>query len=168
MGVFNAVGGVGLVLALSGLAAGRALDRRPRSGRGHVPAVAVVLAGGTFLAGLGFGAALLRSTAGASIAVATISGLAIGLAIAGGAFALATAVDHDPGQDSSPGAGPRVGSIARVTSSIPEGGVGEVSLVTGDEGLKVPARSDTMISQGTSVVVIDITDAAVVVAEAGF
>ena len=61
-----------------------------------------------------------------------------------------------------------VGVLGTVVTSIPDEGVGEVTVTTSGQRLKLDARAENPIRTGTTVVVVDAEPAALVVAESGF
>jgi membrane-bound ClpP family serine protease len=61
-----------------------------------------------------------------------------------------------------------VGALGTVVTRIPDEGVGEVTLTTAGQRLKLEARAENPIRTGTTVVVVDAEPAALVVAESGF
>ena len=62
-----------------------------------------------------------------------------------------------------------VGSLATVVTTIPDDGVGEITLTSSGSSLKVNAVADTSIPSGVTVVVVDAdSPTSVVVAQSGF
>ena len=123
---------------------------------------------GAFLAVFGFaGALLLRGAdlpAWGALAGAGVAGLLLG-GITMSLVRMLLAMPSDP----EPGGGDLVGALATVVTPIPEAGTGEVTLNTVGQRRKLPASSDAAIDLGTTVVVIDVTDAdALVVTESSF
>ena len=69
----------------------------------------------------------------------------------------------------APPAAELVGSLGTVVTPIAPDGPGEISLTTAGQQLKLEAHADNPVTEGTTVVVIDVTSpTSVVVAESGF
>lgn len=123
---------------------------------------------GAFLAAFGFaGALLLRGTAMSWLG-AGAGGLVAGTALGGVTLVLVRALMNMP-TDPTPRTTDLVGTLATVVTRIPEGGLGEVALTASGQRMKLSARSDAPIANGTTVVVVDVTSpTSVVVTESGF
>ena len=123
---------------------------------------------GAFLAAFGFAGALLLRGLEMSVLGASAGGLVAGVTLGGITMTLVRALMNMP-TDPTPRTGDLVGKLATVVTRIPEGGLGEVALTASGQRMKLSARSDTPIANGTTVVVVDVTSpTSVVVTESGF
>ena len=123
---------------------------------------------GAFLAAFGAVGALLLSGLDLSAPAATGGGLAAGVALGGITMGLVRTLMNTP-TDPTPRSSDLVGTMGTVVTRIPEGGLGEISLVSSGQRLKVSARADAPIATGSSVIVVDVTSpTSVVVTESDF
>jgi membrane protein implicated in regulation of membrane protease activity len=123
---------------------------------------------GAFLAAFGFAGALLLRGLELSILGASAGGLLAGVLLGGVTLTLVRALMNMP-TDPTPKTGDLVGQLATVVTRIPDGGLGEIALTASGQRMKLSARSDAPIANGTTVVVVDVTSpTSVVVAESGF
>lgn len=123
---------------------------------------------GAFLAAFGFGGALLLQGVGLSPLGAAGGGLLAGVTLGGITLALVRALMNMP-TDPTPRTADLVGKLATVVTRIPEDGLGEVALTASGQRMKLSARSDAPIANGTTVVVVDVmSSTSVVVTESGF
>lgn len=118
--------------------------------------VSSVLAFLTWFGGVGY---LVRNAAGATLFISLLAAIAAGLL---GGYIVATFVNRvlKAGEDTlDPAEYERVGVIARVSSSIREGGVGEIVFEQGGTRQVAAARSSrdlSAISRGTEVVILKV------------
>ena len=123
---------------------------------------------GAFLAAFGFAGALLLRGMELSVLGATAGGLVAGGALGGVTLTLVRALMNMP-TDPTPRTSDLVGKLATVVTRIPEDGLGEVALTASGQRMKLSARADAPIANGTTVVVVDVTSpTSVVVTESGF
>ena len=123
---------------------------------------------GAFLAAFGAAGALLLGAPEASLPKAIAGAAGSGVVLGGATFGLVRALMHMP-TDATPRTSDLVGSIATVVTRIPDGGLGEISVVSAGQRIKLSARADAPIANGTSVVVVDVTSpTSVFVTESGF
>ena len=168
MTVFVVVGAVGVLLVLIALIFGDILDGMlPDVGFGDSGGVFSTEVVGAFLGAFGLAGALVFDASGSTPAA---SAAAVGAgAVAGVAtFFFSRALVRMP-TDPTPRTRDLVGSIGTVVTRIPASGLGEISVVFHGQRMKLSARSDTALSAGTSVVVVDVVSpTSVVVTESGF
>ena len=123
---------------------------------------------GAFLAAFGAGGALLLQAAETSLPNAIAGGVGSGVVLGGATFGLVRALMQMP-TDATPRTSDLVGSIATVVTRIPDDGLGEITLVSAGQKIKLSARADGPIANGSSVVVVDVTSpTSVIVTESGF
>ena len=123
---------------------------------------------GAFLAAFGFGGALLLRGLELSPLAASGGGLLAGLLLGGVTLTLVRALMNMP-TDPTPRTSDLVGKLATVVTRIPDDGLGEVALTASGQRIKLSARADVPIANGTTVVVVDVTSpTSVVVTESGF
>ena len=123
---------------------------------------------GAFLAAFGAGGALLLQLKTASVPFAVAGGIGSGIVLGGATFGLVRALMHMP-TDATPKTSDLVGSIGTVVTPIPDGGLGEITVVSAGQRIKLSARADTPIAHGTSIVVVAVTSpTSVIVTESGF
>lgn len=156
MVAFLVIGGLGVALLLISLIVGDLLDGVLDFGGDLLSGAA--LAG--FLGAFGFGGALAfdaTDNMAASIGI----GLAAGVAVGAGA-GLAISRLKQGGDESNVRTGDLVGHHGTVISSIPEDGLGEISIVVSGHITKLNARSATALPAGTAVTVTAILSATAV------
>ena len=162
MFVFLIVGGVGLVLlALSLLLDGFLDGIFEGADAGGVLSLPVIAA---FLAAFGFGGALILSETSAGAGVASLGGLGSGVVIGGIALVVTRSVMNMP-TDATMKSEDLMGLEATVITRIPEGGIGEITVYSGGQRLKLGARSASPINAGTPVRITATTSTASVVVE---
>jgi len=123
---------------------------------------------GAFLAAFGTGGALLLGGLRVSPAGSVLGGLGAGVVLGGVTLLLVRSLMHMP-TDATPRAADLVGSMGTVVTRIPEGGLGEISLVAAGQRMKLNARADGPIASGSPVIVVDVTSAtSVIVTESDF
>lgn len=123
---------------------------------------------GAFMAAFGAAGALLLRGLETSLLNAVVGGVASGIVLGGATFGLVRALMHMP-TDATPRTSDLVGSIATVITRIPDDGLGEIALVSAGQKLKLSARADGPIPNGSSVIVVDVTSpTSVIVTESGF
>lgn len=149
MGIFLAVGGVGLVLLLGSLLFGELGDHADLLGAGDYLSLAAVAG---FLAAFGMTGALVVEVGGGAAA-----GSALGV-VAGGAVGWFTRwftrLLKRQQSAPAPGSGAMVGLDATVVSPVPSKGYGEVTLVLAGHPTKVNARSLEPLPVGALVTVV--------------
>ncbi|MFB8207741.1 MULTISPECIES: hypothetical protein [unclassified Streptomyces] len=107
-----------------------------------------VIAG--FLSMLGFGGAIVLGTTGAGTLVATVAGVAAGVAAALLTWKFSRALMRDQ-TDSTPRGEDLVGTSGSVVTAIPADGYGEVLLRLGGHLVKLSARSTVPVARGAEV-----------------
>ena len=123
---------------------------------------------GAFLAAFGAAGALLIRGLETSLPNAILGGLGSGVVLGGATFGLVRALMHMP-TDATPKTSDLVGSIGTVVTPIPDGGLGEITVVSAGQRIKLSARADAPIAHGTSIVVVAVTSpTSVIVTESGF
>ena len=123
---------------------------------------------GAFLAAFGAAGALVFQASGTTLLQAVLGGLGSGVVLGGATWGLVRALMNMP-TDATPRTSDLVGSIATVVTRIPEGGLGEISVVSAGQRVKLSARADRPIANGSSVVVVDVTSpTSVIVTESDF
>lgn len=166
MGVFLIIGAVGLVLLLVSLVLGDLLDGLLDSidfdAGGYISGPAI----GAFLASFGFGAAVIRYNTDWSAGASALGGVGVGLVI-GGIVAIATRALMRIPTDPTIRAVDLAGASGTVVTRIPEDGFGEITLVHAGQFMKLAARADGSLREGTPVVVVSVlSSTSVVVAPA--
>jgi hypothetical protein len=150
--IFFVVGIIGLLLLLATLLLGDLFDSIFDSldidAGGFISGPAI----GAFLASFGFGAALIDANSDWSTGAAAVGGLGIGAVIGGVVGAVTRTLMHMP-TDATPRAADLVGARGTVVTRIPSDGMGEITLVQTGQLMKLAARADGTLSEGTSVVV---------------
>ena len=152
MTIFFVVGIIGLLLLLATLILGDLFDSIFDSldidAGGFISGPAI----GAFLASFGFGAALIDANSDWSTGAAAIGGLGIGAVIGGIVGTVTRTLMHMP-TDATPRAADLVGTRGTVVTRIPSDGMGEITLVQTGQLMKLAARADGTLSEGTPVVV---------------
>ena len=168
MAVFIVVGAVGVLLVVVALIFGDIFDGLfPDVSFGDNGGLFSTEVVGAFLAGFGLaGGLIFRETA--AVAIASAGAVGAGGVLAGATLSFSRALIRMP-TDPTPRTSDLVGSIGTVVTRIPATGLGEVSVTSHGQRLKLSARSDGAIPAGASVVVVDVTSStSVVVTESGF
>ena len=147
------LGAIGLVLVIGSLVLGDlfeglfdSFDIDSGGGLFSTPVI------GSFLAALGFAAALTMS-AGAGPIVGLGAGLGAGVVLGAAALKITRSL-MNMNTDEPVRVGDMVGASAVVVSPIPDSGFGEVSLVHHGQRMKLNARASSAVPSGTSVVVV--------------
>ena len=166
MGVFLVIGGIGLVLLLGSLILGDLLDGVLDSldfdAGGYISGPAL----GAFLASFGFGAAVIHYNTDWNAGASALGGVVVGVVV-GGIVAVVTRALMKLPTDATPRAADLAGSSGTVVTRIPEGGFGEITLVHAGQFMKLAARADGSLREGTPVVVVSVlSSTSVVVAPA--
>jgi hypothetical protein len=160
--VFIVVGVVGLVLLLVSLLLGDVLDgvfdALDLDTGGYLSGPAI----GAFLAAFGFGAAVISYNTDWGTGGSALGGLGVG-AVIGGVVGLATRSLINMPTDAPVRAADLVGANATVVTRIPEKGFGEVTLVYAGQFMKLAARADGSLGEGTPVVVTSVLSSTSVV-----
>ncbi|MPZ73478.1 MAG: hypothetical protein GEU74_09640 [Nitriliruptorales bacterium] len=169
MDVFLVIGGVGVALVVISVLFGDILDGvlefAPFELSDGLLSMPVI---GAFLAAFGFGGALLMQGPQFSPLWAGAGGVAAGAAVGGATLWLVRGLMNMP-TDPTPRTGDLVGTIGTVVTRIPPNGLGEISVTTSGQRLKLNARADGPVAAGTTVVVVDVTSpTSVIVTESGF
>ena len=107
---------------------------------------------GAFLGAFGFGAALIDQNTDAGTGTAALGGVVVGVVVGGIVGVVPRSLMHMP-TDPTPRAADLVGAQATVVTRIPEQGFGEVTLVQAGQFMKLAARADGIVREGTPVVV---------------
>jgi len=151
--IFFAVGFIGIVLLLAALVLGdlfeSVFDTFDFDAGGFISGPAI----GAFLASFGFGAALIEANSDWSTGAAAVGGLAIG-AVIGALVGLVTRSLMRIQTDPTPRAADLLGARGTVVTRIPIDGLGEITLVQSGQVMKLGARADETVHEGTPVVVI--------------
>lgn len=162
MTVFIVVGVIGLLLLLSSLLVGDLLDS-------IVDAIDIDTGGflsgpamGAFLATFGFGAALINYNTDWGKGASALGGIGSGVVV-GGIVGLVTRALINTPTDPALRAADLLGARATVVTRIPPDGFGEVTLVRGGQFLKLSARADSGLREGTAVVVTSVLSSTAVV-----
>ncbi|MDP9387335.1 MAG: hypothetical protein M3Q48_05255 [Actinomycetota bacterium] len=165
MTVFLVVGIVGTALVVLSLVFGElfegvfdALDIDVGSGVFSAPVI------GAFLAAGGFGGALVMTSTNLGAIAGVLGGGAAGFVMATLAFLMTRSLMRMP-TDAPVRLGDVVGKAGTVVTRIPEGGLGEVSLVHLGQRMKLNARAQVPVPAGTKVVVIAVTSPSSVLVE---
>ena len=143
---FLVIGGIGVVLLLVSLVGGDVLDGVDLGGDLFSGAA---LAG--FLGAFGFAGALAAGATddtGIGIVVGLVSGVVVG-----GLVGYATARLRRGGDEATVRSSDLPGQHGTVISAIPEGGLGEVSIVVAGHITKLNARAATALPSGSPVTV---------------
>lgn len=123
---------------------------------------------GAFLAAFGAGGALLVRGQDLSLAAALAGALTSGVVLGGVTLVFVRSLMHMP-TDATPRSADLVGSMGRVVTRVPSDGLGEIIVVSQGQQMKLSARSDAPVSQGATVIVVDvISPTSVVVTESEF
>jgi hypothetical protein len=161
------VGIFGTGVLLLGLLAGDVLD-------GAFDAIGIDASGGIFsteviggfLAAFGLGSWFLGE-AGLGTTVALAGGGAAGVAMGAAALFLTRSLMQMP-TDATPTSEDLRGALGRVTTRIPDGGLGEISIRRHGHPLKLSARAESPLQPGVEVVVVEVlSTTSVLVAPAG-
>lgn len=158
MAVFLVVGGLGLVLLLSGLLLGDLLDgllEAVDGGTGLTPAL------GAALAAFGFGGALLVGSLGAG--PAALAGFGIAAVVGTAAFFVTRALLGGPAAPVR--SSDLVGVFGTVVTRIPADGLGEVVVPQAGSRVKLAARSHEPVPSGVPVYVVEVLSATSVVVQ---
>lgn len=158
MVLFWIVGGVGLVLLLSGVLFGDVFDGLLDAfdgGTGLTPAL------GAALAAFGFGGALLTGSLG--VGLAALAGLGGALVVGTAAFFLTRAVLGTPAAPVR--STDLLGVFGTVVTRIPAGGLGEVVVPQAGSRVKLSARSAEAVPSGVPVYVVEVLSATSVVVQ---
>jgi hypothetical protein len=150
--VFIVIGIVGLGLLLISLILGDLFDGLADlfdfDAGGYLSGPAI----GAFLGAFGFGAALIDYNTDLGTGGSAAGGVAIGLVVGGLVGVVTKSLINMP-TDPTPRAADLVGAKATVVTRIPDSGFGEVTLVQGGHFMKLAARADGSVREGTPVVV---------------
>lgn len=124
---------------------------------------------GAFLAAFGAaGALLLNGLPKLSMLGVVAGAVGSGVLLGGVTLGVVRSLMHMP-TDATPRTSDLVGTMGRVVTRVPEGGLGEVIVVSGGQQLKLSARSDAPVASGASVIVVDVlSPTSVVVTESDF
>lgn len=154
---FVIIGAVGVAVVLISLLFGDFLDGL--FDLGHFEVADGILSTpvvGAFLAAFGAGGALLLRGLETSLLGASIGGLVAGLILGGGTLALVRTLMHMP-TDATPRTADLVGRIGTVVTRIPAGGLGEISVVSAGQRVKLSARCDAPVASGRQVIIVSVT-----------
>ena len=153
MTIFFVVGFVGIALLLLTLLLGdlfdSVFDTFEFDAGGFISGPAI----GAFLAAFGFGAALIESNSDWSRGAAAVGGLAIG-GVIGALVGVVTRSLMRIQTDATPRSADLVGARGTVVTRIPSNGMGEITLVQSGQLMKLGARADEILGEGTPVVVV--------------
>ena len=169
MTAFVIIGAVGLAIVVVSLVFGDFLDgvlefEHFEFGDGVLSTPVV----GAFLTAFGATGWLLTAVQELPVAVATAGGVGGGLVLGGTTLFLVRALMHMP-TDATPRTADLVGSIGTVVTRIPADGLGEISVISAGQRMKLYARSDAPVPSGSKVIVVDVTSpTSVVVTESDF
>ena len=119
---------------------------------------------GAFLAAFGIVGWTATASVDAPTWLASILGIAGGVAIGYGAYRASQALMHSP-TDATPNAAALVGKEGRVVTGAPPGQLGEVLLTVGGQPVKLFAVCDDELVRGSTVVVIEAASATTVLVE---
>jgi hypothetical protein len=119
---------------------------------------------GSFLAAFGIVGWTSTEAFDAPSGVASVIGVAGGVAIGYGAYRLTRALMNSP-TDATPSAAALVGKEARVITGSTPGRLGEVLVTLGGQPVKLSAISDDELVRGATVVVIEAASATKVVVQ---
>ncbi|MGH9150877.1 MAG: hypothetical protein ACRD03_00395 [Acidimicrobiales bacterium] len=165
MTVFLVVGIVGTAIIILSLVFGDLLEGVFDSidvdaGAGALSAPVI----GSFLSAAGFGGALVMAATNSGALIGALGGGAVGSAIAGLALLLTRSLMR-MSTDASVRLEDLVARSGTVVTRIPDGGLGEVSLVHLGQRMKLNARAEVAVPTGTEVVVIAVTSSSSVLVE---
>jgi len=150
--VFVVIGIVGLLLLVASLVLGDLLDGLTDlldiDGGGYLSGPAI----GAFLGAFGFGAAVINHNTGWGSGGSALGGIATGVVVGGLVGVTTQALMHMP-TDEPVRAADLLGARATVVTRIPEAGFGEVTLVQAGQLMKLSARADGSLREGTQVTV---------------
>ncbi len=169
MDAFIIVGAVGLAIVVISVLFGDLLDgvfefEHFELGDGLLSTPVI----GAFLAAFGAGGALLLNGLKVPILPAMAGAAVAGLVVGGVTLAVLRSLMHMP-TDATPRTGDLVGSMGRVVTRIPDGGLGEITVISAGQRLKLSARSDAPVANGANVIVVDVlSPTSVVVTESEF
>ena len=168
MTVFIIVGAVGVLLVVVALVFGDIFDGLfPDVSFGDNGGLFSTEVVGAFLSGFGLAGALILAETGA-VALATAGAVGAGGVLGAATYSFSRALIRMP-TDATPRSSDLVGAIGTVVTRIPATGLGEVSVSSHGQRLKLSARADAPIAAGASIVVVDVTSStSVVVTESGF
>lgn len=119
---------------------------------------------GSFLSAAGFGGALVMAATNGGALIGALGGGAVGFVIAGLALLLTRSLMR-MSTDASVRLEDLVARSGTVVTRIPDGGLGEVSLVHLGQRMKLNARAEVAVPAGTEVVVIAVTSSSSVLVE---
>ncbi|NYG58068.1 membrane protein implicated in regulation of membrane protease activity [Nocardioides daedukensis] len=156
---FLVIGAVGIALLLFSLIVGDLLDGLLEFGGDLFSGAA--LAG--FLGAFGFGGALAYDSSDNMVLSIGI-GLVAGLVVGAGAGWISWKL-KEGGDESNVRTGDLTGATGTVISAIPEGGLGEVSIVASGHITKLNARSAGALAAGTPITITAILSATSVLVE---
>jgi hypothetical protein len=160
--VFIIVGVVGLLLLLVSLFLGDvldgALDFLDLDTGGFLSGPAI----GAFLAAFGFGAAVISYNSDWGTGASALGGVGVGFVI-GGVVGMATRGLMRMPTDAPLRAADLVGANGTVVTRIPETGFGEITLVHAGQFMKLSARADGSLREGTPVIVTSVLSSTSVV-----
>lgn len=163
MTVFIVIGVIGLVLLLVSLVFGELFDGLDADAGGLLSGPVI----GAFLAAFGFGGALTMQASDGGMGAGVAGGLGGGVVVGGLAWLIVRTFMRMP-TDSSFRSADLVGTPATVITSVPAGGLGEVTLVHLGQITKLSARADQPLTAGTAVIVTAVvSSSSVVVAPVG-
>jgi membrane protein implicated in regulation of membrane protease activity len=111
---------------------------------------------GAFLAAFGIVGWTVTEAFDAPTWLASLAGVAGGIALGYLAFALTRSLLHSP-TDATPSAGALMGREGRVVTGATPGQLGEVLVTIGGQPVKLSAVSDDELARGSAIVVIDVT-----------
>ena len=150
--IFAVLGGLGVVLLAGSLLFGDVLDGLLGSVDlgGGIASTEVI---GAFLAAFGITAALLSAGSAAPVAVVVGGGLAAGVVTGALTFGVVQMLTRMP-TDATPSPQDLDGRLARVITRIPPEGLGEVTVTVGGHRMKLSARADRPIPEGSDVVIV--------------
>jgi hypothetical protein len=107
----------------------------------------------SFLTAFGLIGGVVQATTSASTLVASFAGALAGALVGAGAGLLTRALSNGPTAHQIT-ANDYVGQSATVTTSIPQGGPGQIHLTIAGQSTSVSARADTSVATGTVVTVL--------------
>lgn len=169
MAAFVIIGAVGLAIVVMSLFFGDVLDglfdfEHFEFGDGVLSTPVI----GAFLAAFGATGWLLTAVQELPLPIATAGGVGGGLVLGGATLFLVRSLMNMP-TDATPRTADLVGSIGTVVTRIPADGLGEISVISAGQRMKLYARSDAPVASGSTVIVVDVTSpTSVVVTESDF
>jgi membrane protein implicated in regulation of membrane protease activity len=153
--IFFVVGVIGTVLLLATLLLGdlfdSVFDAIDLDAGGFISGPAI----GAFLASFGFGAALIESNTDWSRGASAAGGIGIG-AVIGLLVGLVSRSLMRIETDPTPRTADLVGARATVVTRIPANGMGEITVTLGGQVMKLGARADDVVHEGTTVEVVGV------------